>query len=235
MLLKEHDRKTDQGASARCPDSLWIERIGGAILEGDAEIAMSLVRAALEDGVEPIRIMKDAIVASMDAVGRDFKNGEFYIPDVLMSSRASQAALFAMSDSLEGFTHQPCGTVVVGTVAGDLHDIGKNITALLLECEGFKVIDLGIDVVPERFVEAVKEHKPDVVGLSALLTTTVVEMRYVVEALDRSGLREITRVYVSGLPVTQDFAESIGADHYCEDARDAIDYVTLIVKEKDHL
>ena len=144
----------------------WIEHIREAILDGDAENTMSLVKGALKSGIAANFILKEAVVASMSAVGRDFKNGEFYIPDVLMCSRASHAALFAMQGNLnmDDFD-QPRGKAVVGTVAGDLHDIGKNIAVLMLRCEGFEVIDLGIDVVPEKFVEAVKAHDPDIVGL----------------------------------------------------------------------
>lgn len=216
-------------------DRVWIEHIKQAVFDGDAENTMSLVKGALENGVDSNVILKEAVVATMSAVGRDFKNGEFYIPDVLMCSRASHAALFALRDELDATkATQSRGTVVVGTVAGDLHDIGKNIASIMLQCERFEVIDLGIDVVAEKFVEAAKEHEPDVIGLSALLTTTISEMRGIIEALDRAGLRESTKVYVSGLPVTQEFADSIGADHYCEDARDTIEYVTSIVEEKQN-
>ncbi len=214
-------------------EHVWIEHIQEAILDGDAENTMSLVKGALNSGIAANFILKEAVVASMSAVGRDFKNGEFYIPDVLMCSRASHAALFAMQNDLNmDEFNQPRGKAVVGTVAGDLHDIGKNIAALMLRCEGFEVIDLGIDVVPERFVEAVKTHDPDIVGLSALLTTTIREMGNVIEALDRAGLRKKARIYVSGLPVTQEFADSIGADHYCEDARDTVEYAKSTLAEK---
>lgn len=210
----------------------WFGRIKEAILEGDAENTMSLVRGALDSGIEASDVLKDAVVSSMSAVGRDFKNGEFYIPDVLMSSRASHAALFAMRHELDSYDpDQTHGKVVVGTVAGDLHDIGKNIAALMLQCERVEVIDLGIDVVPERFVEAVKAHKPDVLGLSALLTTTIGEMKNVIDALEQAGLRDSVKVYVSGLPVTQEFADEAGADHYCEDARDTVEYVKSVMED----
>lgn len=212
-------------------DSVWFDSIKDAILDGDAENTMSLVHGALERGIRPNDILKKAVVSSMSAVGRDFKNGEFYIPDVLMSSRASHAALFALRGELDALEpDRTRGKVVVGTVAGDLHDIGKNIAVLMLQCEGVEVIDLGIDVVPERFVEAVRKHEPDVIGLSALLTTTVSEMGKVIEALKQAGVRESVSVYVSGLPVTQEFADSVGADHYCEDARDTIEYVKAVVE-----
>jgi len=147
-----------------------------------------------------------------------------------MSSRASHAALFALQSASDApALTKDRGVVVVGTVAGDLHDIGKNIASLMLQCERFEVIDLGIDVVPEVFVRAIREHKPIVVGLSALLTTTVGEMRKVIEAIEEAGLRDDVKVYVSGLPVTQEYADEIGADHYCEDARDTVDYVESLI------
>lgn len=201
-----------------------------AVLDGDAELTMCLVKNALADGISSDDIVEHALIASMSAVGRDFKSGDFYIPDVLMSSRASHAALFALQSAPNA--HAPKkdrGTVVVGTVAGDLHDIGKNIASLMLQCARFEVIDLGIDVVPEVFVQAIRDHKPIVLGLSALLTTTVSEMSKVIEAVDAAGLRSEVKIYVSGMPVTQAFADEIGADHYCEDARDTIDYVESLV------
>lgn len=208
-----------------------FDLIKEAVLDGDAEQTMALVKEALAAGITPDDIVEHALIASMSAVGRDFKSGDFYIPDVLMSSRASHAALFVLQQSAPNAQalSKDRGTVVVGTVAGDLHDIGKNIASLMLQCERFEVIDLGIDVIPEVFVEAIREHKPIVVGLSALLTTTMGEMRKVIEAIDAAGLHDDVKVYVSGLPVTQAYANEIGADHYCEDARDTIDYVKSLI------
>ena len=207
-----------------------FELIKEAVLDGDAERTMALVKEALAAGVTPDDIVEHALIASMSAVGRDFKSGEFYIPDVLMSSRASHAALFVLqSEPNAQALSKDRGTVVVGTVAGDLHDIGKNIASLMLQCERFEVVDLGIDVVPEVFVDAIREHKPIVVGLSALLTTTMSEMRKVIETIDAAGLHDDVKIYVSGLPVTQAYADEIGADHYCEDARDTIDYVKSLI------
>jgi len=207
-----------------------FDQIKEAVLDGDAELTMRLVNEGLAGGASPDDIVSEALIKSMSAVGRDFKSGDFYIPDVLMSSRASHAALFALQSASDApALTKDRGVVVVGTVAGDLHDIGKNIASLMLQCERFEVIDLGIDVVPEVFVRAIREHKPIVVGLSALLTTTVGEMRKVIEAIEEAGLRDDVKVYVSGLPVTQEYADEIGADHYCEDARDTVDYVESLI------
>ncbi len=207
-----------------------FDRIKEAVLDGDAELTMQLVRNAMEIGISPDDIVSNALIKSMSTVGRDFKSGDFYIPDVLMSSRASHAALFVLqSESGSKALTKDRGTVVVGTVAGDVHDIGKNIASLMLQCERFEVVDLGIDVVPEVFVRAIREHKPFLVGLSALLTTTIEEMRKVIKAVEAAGLRQDVKIYVSGLPVTQEYADEIGADHYCEDARDTIEYAESLV------
>lgn len=231
MPLQEQELSSSGERKEAGADAAWFDRIKDAILDGDAEATMSFVKDALESGVKPDDILKKSVVSSMSAVGRDFKNGEFYIPDVLMSSRASHAALFVLRGDLETIgPDRKHGKVVVGTVAGDLHDIGKNIAVLMLQCEQVEVVDLGIDVVPERFVEAVRVHKPDVLGLSALLTTTISEMGNVITALEQAGVRDSVKVYVSGLPVTQEFADSVGADHYCEDARDTIEYVRAVVE-----
>ena len=217
--------KPNEGAQPAAHSEVF-ELIKQAVLDGDAEQTMGLVKKALADGIDPNDIVTHALVESMSAVGRDFKSGDFYIPDVLMSSRASHAALFALQSAPNARAiTKDRGVVVVGTVAGDLHDIGKNIASLMLQCNRFEVVDLGIDVVPEVFVRAIREHHPIVVGLSALLTTTIGEMRKVIEAVEAAGLRQDVKIYVSGLPVTQEFADEIGADHYCEDARDTIEYV----------
>ncbi len=235
MPSQEHMPKHSQTSAGPDNENAWFELIQEAILDGDAENAISLVKGALANGIESDDILKKAVITSMSAVGRDFKNGEFYIPDVLMSSRASHAALFAMRGNLASFDPERArGKVVVGTVAGDLHDIGKNIAVLMLQCDQIEVIDLGIDVVPERFVEAVKTHKPDVLGLSALLTTTMSELSNVIAALEQAGVRESVKVYVSGLPVTQEFADETGADHYCENARDTVEYVRMVLEQAKH-
>lgn len=211
-----------------------IERIKSSIIDGDAEETMRHIRLALDEDVDIETLIDGSLISSMDSVGKVFKNGEFYVPDVLMSSRAIEAALYVLDDAgaFEKFQKQHSkegGTVVIGTVAGDMHDIGKNIAGLLLRCEGYKVVDLGIDVVPSVFVDAVREYRPKVLGLSALLTTTMGEMRHVLEALVEAGVRDEVKVYVSGAPVTQEFADIIGADHYCPDARDTVDYLDSVM------
>lgn len=220
----EHPRETLAAITHGTPAE-WYESIRHCILEGQAELAMGLTKLAVIDGIDPFTIIRNAVIEGMSTVGRDFKNGEFYVPDVLMASRASHAVLLTLKKyiHLDGFGHEK-GTIVVGTVAGDLHDIGKNITSTMLSCEGFEVIDLGIDVVPEVFVEAVRKHHPMLLGISALLTTTVGEMGKIISAINAAGLRDETKVYVSGVPVSLELAEIFGADRYCKDVRDSIDY-----------
>jgi 5-methyltetrahydrofolate--homocysteine methyltransferase len=159
----------------------------------------------------------------MNEVGRRFKNNEFYVPEVLIAARAMHAAMDVLKPLLAASDVQPVGTVVIGTVKGDLHDIGKNLVAMMLEGGGFNVIDLGVDVSPEKFLQAVREHKPNIVGLSALLTTTMPAMKTTIEALKEAGVRDQVKVIIGGAPVTQRFADEIGADGYAPDAASAVD------------
>lgn len=223
------------GGEKYSQDELF-EKIRQSIVDGDAEKTMHYVRLALEADINLESLISDVLVDSMNSVGKDFRNGDFFVPDVLMSSRALDAALYVLDDAgafklIQKERHKEGESVLIGTVAGDLHDIGKNIAGLLLRCEGYKVIDLGIDVGPAAFAKAVKENKPQVMGLSALLTTTVGEMKAIIDELSKENVRDDVRVYVSGAPVTQEFADSIGADHYCPDARDTVDYVASVMEE----
>lgn len=217
----------------------WFEAIEDAIREGEAELTMRVLKRGIADGVDPWEVAQGPLVDSMSAVGKDFKAGDFYIPDVLMSARALQAALFVLRDYAPDVTASHIGgqvddgtnlVVLIGTVAGDLHDIGKNIASVMFELNGYQVIDLGIDVVPAVFVDAVRRYHPDVVGLSALLTTTIGEMRNTIVALEEAGLRKDVKVYVSGTPITQEFSDEIGADHFCADVRDSLDYLAHILQ-----
>lgn len=219
----------------------WFEAIEDAIREGEAELTMRVLKKAIADGVDPWEIAQIPLVESMSAVGKDFKAGDFYIPDVLMSSRALQAALFVLRDHAPDVTAAHIGgqgdgdanlVVLIGTVAGDLHDIGKNIASVMFELTGYEVIDLGIDVAPAVFVDAVRKYHPDVIGLSALLTTTIGEMRNTIAALEEVGLRKDVKVYVSGTPITQEFSDEIGADHFCADVRDSLDYLAHILQDQ---
>ncbi len=198
-----------------------IEAIYRAVVDGDAEAAQEGVRAALEAGVSPGEILNKACIPAMTEVGRLFEEGEKFVPEMLISARAMKAAVALLKPYLAQSDVRSVGRAVLGTVAGDLHDIGKNLVSMMLEGTGFEVIDLGTDVPPQRFVEAVREYAPNIVGMSALLTTTMPAMKSTIEALIGAGLRDRVKVLVGGAPVTQEFADKIGADGYAPDASSA--------------
>ncbi len=198
-----------------------LETIYEAILAGNANLATEEVKAALSEGVKAEQILHRACIPAMNEVGNQFEAGEKFVPEMLISARAMQAAVNILKPHLVEEEVKVLGTVVIGTVAGDLHDIGKNLVAMMLEGAGFEIVDLGTDVKPQQFVEAVREREPDIVGMSALLTTTMASIAGTVEALTEAGLRDRVKVIVGGAPVTQDFADKIGADGFAADAGSA--------------
>ena len=198
-----------------------------ALSKGNAPLVEEMVRKALEEGASAKEILDEGLIAAMGEVGEKFKRNEVYVPEVLIAARAMQAGLSVLEPVLVKTGVEPVGVLVIGTVKGDLHDIGKNLVAMMMKGAGFKVVDLGIDVSPEKFVEAAKEHDPDVVGLSALLTTTMPMMKDTIEALRAAGLR--AKVIIGGAPVTQAYAEEIGADGYAPDAASAVDVAKGLV------
>ncbi|MDZ7374706.1 MAG: corrinoid protein [candidate division KSB1 bacterium] len=202
-----------------------LQELAEAIINGKAPIAEELTRRALEEGIEPARVLNEGLIAGMNVVGEKFRNNEFYVPEVLIAARAMKAGMAVLRPRLAETGVKPVAKFVIGTVKGDLHDIGKNLVAMMMEGAGFEVIDLGVDVAPEKFLEVVEKTQPQVVGLSALLTTTMLNMRGVIEALDRAGHRKRVKVIVGGAPVTQSFADEIGADGYAPDAASAVDKV----------
>ncbi len=193
-----------------------------AVIKGDAKAARSLTEQALAAGVQPLELVNQSMAPAMDEVGRRFECSEAFVPELLLSARAMKAALELIRPLLARSGVQPLGKVVVGTVRGDLHDIGKNLVAALLEGGGFEVIDLGTNVSPEKFVETVQTSGAQIVALSALLTTTMPGMRTTVDAFRVAGLRERVKIFVGGAPVTQKFADDIGADGYGENAPAAV-------------
>ena len=199
-----------------------LHKLHEAILNGDAKTAAAVTRAALAQNVPAIELIQQAMVPAMDEVGRRFECQDYFVPELLLSARAMKAALEPLRPLLAASGAQPAGTVVIGTVKGDLHDIGKNLVAALLEGGGFEVIDLGVDVAPEKFVETVQQTNANIVCLSALLTVTMLSMKAVIEGLRAAGLREHVTVLVGGAPVTRQFAEEIGADGYGENASAAV-------------
>lgn len=198
-----------------------IEQIREAVINGDARGTVAQIEAALAADVDPERILREGLISGMQDVGRLFEEGEYFVPEMLISARAMSAALVVLKPRLASQGVESSGKIVIGTVRGDLHDIGKSLVVMMLEGAGFEVIDLGIDVPPERFVEAVVNDAPHVLALSALLTTTMMNMGEVIEALEAAGVRQRVKVLIGGAPITQTFADQIGADGYGPDAASA--------------
>jgi 5-methyltetrahydrofolate--homocysteine methyltransferase len=198
------------------------------VFEGDKEQVASTVKNMIEGGKDAQAIV-DELIEGMNEVGMRFKNGDMFVPEVLMSADAMHEGISLVQPLLVGQVLRSLGTAIIGTVRGDLHDIGKNLVCMMLESSGFKVIDAGIDVTPEQFVSAVKEHKPAIVGMSALLTTTMMTMKDTVDLLTEEGLREGVKIVIGGAPVSKAFAEQIGADGYAPDAASAIDVCKSLV------
>ena len=193
-----------------------------AIVEGDNQQAQTVTQTALDAGCDPSVLLNEQMIPAMDQVGKLFEEEEYFVPELLMSARAMETALALITPRLVADGVKAAGRVVIGTVKGDLHDIGKNLVASMLKGAGFEVVDLGTDVAPERFVEEVKNVPGTMICLSALLTTTMPQMRKVVEVLNAEGLRTQTKVMIGGAPITQVYADEIGADGYSENASGAV-------------
>jgi len=200
-----------------------------ALSQGKMEEAKRLTQEALDRGESAEVILKQGLLPAMDRIGVRFKSGEVYIPEVLIAARAMHSGMDILKPILSKSTGSMAGKVLIGTVKGDLHDIGKNLVIMMLEGGGFEVVDLGIDLHPDKFIEAIRSHQPQVVGMSALLTTTILEMKNTIEAIQKAGLREKVRVIVGGAPVTEKFAKEIGADGYGPDAASAVDVVRSLI------
>ncbi len=199
-----------------------LQPIFDAILDGDEEAVAAAVPAALEGGLDPAVVLNDGMMAAMAEVGRQFETGECFVPEMMIAAQAMRAGLAALKPHLQPGSIAKSGRVVIGTVKGDLHDIGKDLVAMMLEGAGFEVVDLGVDVRPEAFVAAVQTHQPDLVGMSALLTTTMPQVDVTLRALEAAGVRERVKVMIGGAAVTENFAQSIGADGYAPDASRAV-------------
>lgn len=195
-----------------------LQSLYDAVLTGDDKTAKSVTEGAIKDGIEPMRLVQDYMMPAMGEVGTRFECNKYFVPELLLSARAMKGALELLRPLLAKSGAQPAGRVVVGTVKGDLHDIGKNLVAAMLEGGGFEVTDIGVNVTPEQFVTAVKQKQPQILALSALLTTTMSAMKDTIEALKKAGVRDQVKVVVGGAPITQKFADEIGADGYGESA-----------------
>ncbi len=193
-----------------------------AVLEGDRDTVREQVKSSLEAGGSPEVILNKALVPAMDRVGELFEEREYYVPEMLTAAHAMQAGMDLLRPLLMGAEIEPVGKIAMGTVLGDLHDIGKNLVSMMLEGAGFEVLDLGVDVPPERFIEVVRTDQVNILGLSALLTTTMASMQLTIEAIHAAGLRDRVKIMIGGAPVTQEFANKVGADGYASDATQAV-------------
>jgi 5-methyltetrahydrofolate--homocysteine methyltransferase len=194
-----------------------------AVLEGDDEKTKKLTQKGLDQGLNPKEILDNGLVIGMDEVGVRFKRGDMFVPEVLMSADAMSAGLEIIKPLLAASGEKLAGKILMGTVKADLHDIGKNLVSMMCEGSGFEIIDLGFNVPPEKFVAAIKEHQPEVVGMSAMLTTTMRAMGYTIKAIEEAGLRDQVKIFVGGAPVDAAFAERIGADGYGSNAPAGVD------------
>lgn len=199
-----------------------LKALYDAIVEGNAKQAKTTTSDALAEGVDPQEILNKFMIPAMDEVGRRFETNEYFVPELLIAARAMKGALELIKPRLVATGAKPIGKVAIGTVKGDLHDIGKNLVAAMLEGGGFEIIDLGVDVTPDKFVGAVKERGATIVALSALLTTTMPSMKTTIEGLKEAGVRNQVKVIIGGAPVTQKYADEIGADGYSDNASSAV-------------
>jgi 5-methyltetrahydrofolate--homocysteine methyltransferase len=202
-----------------------LEELVASVVKGMQEESEAIVGRALDEQISPDRILNEGLIAAMREVGVLFENGEYYLPEMLVSARAMQAGLNILRPKLVEVGVEAVGRVVIGTVKGDLHDIGKNLVGMMLEGAGYEIIDLGTDVAPERFAQAVGEYRPQILGMSALLTTTMQNMRSTIEALEDLSVRNQVKVIIGGAPVTEEFGRQIRADGYAPDASRAAQLV----------
>ena len=208
---------------------LELRSLHDAVLSGDARTAKAVTEQALAGGVEPLKLVQSYMVPAMAEVGRRFESNEYFVPELLISARALKAALELIRPLLAAGGVQPIGRVILGTVKGDLHDIGKNLVGAMLEGGGYEVVDLGVNVTPEQFIKAVKEKKANIIAMSALLTTTMPAMKSTIDALKAAGVRDQVKVLIGGAPISQRYAEEIGADGYSESAAGAVASAKLVM------
>lgn len=206
-----------------------LETLNNDVITGNFKQVTEDTKAAIEAGLDPLDIINKGLIAGMNVVGKRFKAGEMFVPEVLMAAKAMAAGVDVVKPLIADGDMPTKGKVLMGTVKGDLHDIGRNLVTMMLESSGYQVITLGEDIAPEKFAEAVKEHKPQVLGMSALLTTTMLHMQETIDVLTEEGIRDSVKVIIGGAPVTQDFANEIGADGYAPDAASATELVESLV------
>jgi len=208
-----------------------LQAIASALISGKRDEVAAKVKAALAEGVSPEKVLNNGLIAGMQVVGAKFKNNEFYVPEVLIAARAMKAGMEILQPLLVAAGVKPLASVVLGTVKGDLHDIGKNLVGMMLQGGGFEVIDLGTDVPPEKFVAAALEKGAKIIAMSALLTTTMPQMGNVIKAIEEAGIKGKIKSLIGGAPVTQNFADEIGADGYAPDAASAVESAQQLVRK----
>ncbi|HET89214.1 MAG TPA: cobalamin-binding protein [Chloroflexi bacterium] len=209
--------------------SRLFERLSTAVLEGDAEKAAKLTQKAMDEGTAAGDILTNGLVVGMNEVGVRFKRGDMFVPEVLMSADAMAAGMGLLRPELAKSDVKMAGTILLGTVKGDLHDIGKNLVGMMCEGAGFLVVDIGFDAEPEKFIAAIKEHQPDIVGMSAMLTTTMRAMGHTIKAIEEAGLRDQVKIIVGGAPVDAEFGKRIGADGYGSNASTGADLAKELI------
>ena len=209
--------------------SSTLERLASAVIEGNVDVMQDLTQDALDEGLGAKEILDDGLMVGMDHVGVEFKAGNMFVPEVLRSAKAMKTSMAILQPLLSAAEAEAVGKIVIGTVKGDLHDIGKNLVGMMCEGAGFDVINLGTDVEPQQFLDAIKEFEPHIVGMSALLTTTMRAMGDTIKAIEEAGLRDQVKVMIGGAPVTQRFADDIGADGYAANAASAVDLAKQFV------
>ena len=206
------------------------EKLAAAVIEGEPDDAQELAKQALDQGLDPLTCINEGLTKGIQRVGELFASGEYFLPELIIGAEAMKRALAVLEPAMVGDqSREVVGRVVLGTVEGDMHEIGKTLVGTMLIANGFKVIDLGVDQSADRFVAAVKENEAEIVGASALLTTTMLQQKKLIEALEEAGLRDQVKVMVGGAPVTESFASEIGADGYAEDAISAVDLAFRLV------
>lgn len=208
-----------------------FDALSKSVIAGDMAAVVSATKAAIDAGSDPLEIINNGLIAGMNVVGAKFKAGDMFVPEVLMAAKSMAAGVDIVKPLIAEGSMAAKGKILIGTVKGDLHDIGKNLVAMMMESSGFDVVNVGVDIASDKFVAAVKEHKPDVVGLSALLTTTMPAMKDTIDALTEAGLRKNIKVIIGGAPVTSDFAKEIGADGFAPDAASAAELVGELCKK----
>ena len=208
-----------------------LQRIRDAVITRQRKEIQGLVAAAIEEGIDPNSIIDQGLVAAMDVVGKQFSDSDIFVPEMLVSALTMKLGLDSVKPLLKSEESQPKGTIIMGTVKGDIHDIGKNIVIMMLEGAGFEVVDLGVDLTVEKLIGQIEAIRPDLLGLSALLTTTMPEMERVLQELEAKGFRDKLKVMVGGAPVTESFSEKIGADGYGADAAEAVQLARRLIGE----